>query len=399
MAWTTKEWLDTGEDRKGKPKRKRKRAAPGLRGVKDSDEFVVEWVEPNGKRRREKIKGAGRTAKRLADERCQQINSLLTLGQYDDKTRHPWTEFRERYEQKVLRRMDKGSRRCTNDALNHFQRIINPKQMSAIDSEIIDEYIAKRRLERGKKRGSTVSNATINKELRHLRAVFNVACRWRFLPAAPEFAFLRELEKPVRYVTPEHFAQIYAACDVATLPDSQVYTPAEWWRALIVFNYMTGWRIGEPLSLSREQLNLDGGEAVLKAEDAKGRRGETVPLHELVVQHLRQITSFEPKVFAWPHAETTLYTQFRRIQEAAGIHLPCSENHEHTDACHTYGFHDLRRAFATMNADRLTSDALQALMRHKSYQTTQRYINIARQLNKSVESLHVPDLPKATGTT
>jgi hypothetical protein len=45
-----------------------------------------------------------------------------------------------------------------------------------------------------------------------------------------------------------------------------------------------------------------------------------------------------------------------------------------------------------MNADRLTGDALQALMRHKSYTTTQRYINMARQLDQSVEVLYVPDV-------
>ena len=33
-----------------------------------------------------------------------------------------------------------------------------------------------------------------------------------------------------------------------------------------------------------------------------------------------------------------------------------------------------------MNADRVTGDALQALMQHKDYKTTQRYINMARQL-------------------
>ena len=64
----------------------------------------------------------------------------------------------------------------------------------------------------------------------------------------------------------------------------------------------------------------------------------------------------------------------------------------HTRFCFVYGFHDLRRAFATMNADRLTPDALQALMRHKSYQTTQVYINLARQLDAAVENLHVPEV-------
>lgn len=87
-----------------------------------------------------------------------------------------------------------------------------------------------------------------------------------------------------------------------------------------------------------------------------------------------------------------MYEEFARVQDAAGIDLPCPEKHEHTDACHRYGFRDLRRAFATMNADRLSGDALQALMRHKSYTTTQRYINMARQLDQSVKVLYVPDV-------
>jgi hypothetical protein len=50
-----------------------------------------------------------------------------------------------------------------------------------------------------------------------------------------------------------------------------------------------------------------------------------------------------------------------------------------------------------MNADKLTPDALQALMRHKSYQTTQVYINMARQMDAAFASLHVPDVLKKTG--
>ena len=83
-----------------------------------------------------------------------------------------------------------------------------------------------------------------------------------------------------------------------------------------------------------------------------------------------------------------------RGEEVAGIRLPCPHQHEHIRFCHAYGFHDLRRAFATMNADKLTTDALQALMRHKSYQTTQQYINMARQMDAAVASLHVPDVLK-----
>jgi hypothetical protein len=45
-----------------------------------------------------------------------------------------------------------------------------------------------------------------------------------------------------------------------------------------------------------------------------------------------------------------------------------------------------------MNADKLTADALQALLRHKSYQTTQFYINMARQMDAAVARLHVPEI-------
>ena len=386
-AWVTKEWYEDG-------KRRRERVAAGMKGVCEADRYVIEWFDLSGKRCRQKIKGAGRPGKRLADERAQQLTSQLTLGTYENKTLNTWAEFRRQYEKKILEGMDVGSKRCTMDAMNHYERINKPKKMTAINSEAVDDYVAKRRKERGKKCGSAVSKATINKELRHLRAIFRKAQLWGYVKIAPQITFLTEDQKVVRYVTPEHFAEIYAACKIAKRPKHQHYSAATWWRALLVFDYMTGWRISEPMTLQKDQLDLDAAEAVLRASDTKGRRGERVPLHSLVVEHLREIVSFDPLVFTWPHAESTLYKDFGRIQTEAGIHLPCHEQHEHTKACHRYGFHDLRRAFATMNAETLTADALQALMRHKSYTTTQRYINIAKQLTRSVEQLHVPKLPK-----
>jgi hypothetical protein len=50
-----------------------------------------------------------------------------------------------------------------------------------------------------------------------------------------------------------------------------------------------------------------------------------------------------------------------------------------------------------MNADKLTPDALQALMRHKSYQTTQFYINMTRQMDAAVAGLHVPEVLRGAG--
>lgn len=195
-------------------------------------------------------------------------------------------------------------------------------------------------------------------------------------------------------MTEEHFAAIIAACDVARHPANIAsIQAADWWRALLIFAYMTGWRIGEILALRREDVDLDAETAITRASDNKGNKGVLVRLHPVVISHLRQITSFEPVVFPWYHHKTTLYNQFMSIQQAAEIHLPCpdAQKHECTPKCHVYGFHDERRAFATENVGDLSAEELQRLMRHKSYSTTQRYINMAARLSgQTVDKLHVP---------
>src|SRR5262249_2598067 len=152
---------------------------------------------------------------------------------------------------------------------------------------------------------------------------------------------------------------------------------------LLIVGYLRGWRISDILSLRREDLDLEQGLMLTRWEDNKGDADSRVKLHPIVPEHLRKLASFEAKVFPWPHRTDVLYVDFARIQRAAGIHLPCRKEHEHRLSCHLYGFDDLRRAFATMNASRLSTNALQALMRHKSYATTLRYIELTRQMDEA----------------
>lgn len=163
---------------------------------------------------------------------------------------------------------------------------------------------------------------------------------------------------------------------------------------------MTGWRISELLSVRWVDVDLDAGMAITRHQDNKGRRDAKVPLHAVVIDHLRPLKSFDEFVFPWSPHGRTLYSEFTRIQNAAGIHLPCpdvgtDEHGECTPACHRYSFHDERRAFATLNAPNMTREALQFLMRHQSPDTTDRYINMACQLNPAVAQLHVPGVLKS----
>jgi integrase len=279
------------------------------------------------------------------------------------------------------------------ETLDTFQRIIKPQRIAAIDTQTIDAYRAERRTERGKKKGELISPATVNKDLRILRAVFRKAHKWGDLPELPDFQFEREPGKLPTYITPEQFALLYKACDTAKLPSSLPFPAGDWWKALLITAYMTGWRIGQLLALRWEDVDLDGATIMSRAEDNKGKRDQKVPVHAIVVEHLRRVKSFQPTVFPWlriigsrtmPANKRTLWDEFARLQKEAGV-KPEGRKEQ-------FGFHDFRRAFATMNAEKMTPDTLQFLMQHREYTTTQRYINLARQLNPAVQDLYVPDL-------
>jgi integrase len=356
--------------------------------------WYVGWFDPEGKRR-SKSCGAGEQGKRNAEKLRRKREAQLLEGTYRGESKATWADFRKDWEAQIGATMGAESRRLTLNAFDHFERLVNPVKIYFITSRHVDHYVAQRRGERGAKVGSVVSVATINKELRHLRAALGIARDWGYVPAVPRFRMLREPGQLPRYVTGDHFAAIYGACASARMPaDVPNVKAADWWRALLVTAYMTGWRIGALLALRWQDVDLEAGTALTRFEDNKGKRDALVKLHQVVVEHLGKLASFDVGVFPWNHNERTLYYEFARIQEAAKVHLPCRVRgeHKHTRHCHLYGFHDLRRAFATMNADKLTPDALQALMQHKSYLTTQRYINMARQMDAAVASLHVPDV-------
>ena len=351
----------------------------------DKCPWSVGWFDVDGKKRSKRV-----GSKSNAEKYQRQIEGKLAAGTYNANDKKTWKSFREEYDRRILAGMPASSREQRLIALKHFERVMKPMKLSAIKTQTIDDYIAARRLERGRKKGSAVSPATINKELRELRAVIYMAKDWDYFSKVPKFHFLLEEEHEPTFVTPEHFAAIYDACDSARLPGNLPYPASDWWRALLCFSYMTGWRVSEPLLLKREELDLDGGRVTLRATNTKGRRGEIVPLHPIVIEHLRAIVSFEPNVFPWNYNRRTLWSEFLRIQKAAGINLPCLESHEHTPSCYVYGFHDLRRAFATANAANLDADELQRLMRHRCFTTTQRYVNMAQRVNAAVGKLAVP---------
>lgn len=354
----------------------------------------VGWREPDGSRRRQSC-GTGEDGRKAAFRMKKKLEAELITGTYKPDTSKPWSEFVEEIEEDVFPTMSDENVRIYRNALEHFKKLAKPKNVEQIGVKQIDKYIAARSTERGRVKGSKVSPATINKELRYIKALLNYAVEWGYLARMPNFKkrWVKEPEKLPRYVTEEHFEKIYNACTVATRP-ALPNTPApEWWKALLTMAYMTGWRVDELINLKRIDLDLEASTAITRHKDNKGRRDSLVFLHESVVEHLRALPGFEDNVFPWPHPRRQQWKEFHRIQDAAEINLTCNEDHEHNDVCHHYGFHDFRRAFATENVESLSTEELRGLMRHQSYTTTQKYINMARQLKSDVSGkLKVPSV-------
>jgi hypothetical protein len=96
--------------------------------------------------------------------------------------------------------------------------VIKPVRMNTVTTAAIAEYVAKRLTEPRTKNGPLLAKATINKELRHLRAVLVLAVKWKFLQALPEFDFLKERKKLPTYIPPEDFLAMYGACSAAQGP-------------------------------------------------------------------------------------------------------------------------------------------------------------------------------------
>ncbi len=342
--------------------------------------WSVGWIDPDGQRRSKRIGSHS-----MAGKFQRKIEGELAAGTYQSSSKKSWADFREEYEERGQPGTTGGTRNLTRYTFDHFERLVKPVHVSAISSRTVAGYVSARSVELARDKGSRVSPATVNRELRNLRAILRSAHRWGYLARVPEIDFLKEPGKLPTYVTPEHFAKLYLHADAPRWPNDGPFAPCDWWRALLVTAYMTGWRIGSLLALRREDIDLDRGQVLSRAADNKGKRDQRVPLHPIVADHLRKLASFSPLVFAWNHPRRGLFDEFHAIQTAAGVRPEGPKAF--------YGFHDLRRAFATMNAATLTPDALQALMQHKDYQTTQRYINMARQLNPAVQNLYVPELP------
>lgn len=362
--------------------------------------WTVVWRDPDGKQKWQSF-GCGVDNKRTAERFADKVRAALLLGVYEadeigkkapkkpkrKKGKSTWDAFFERYKNEVMAGMSPKNFETYNLSIRHFIRIVKPVDIQKIDEGCMDQYTFMRKSEPGQKKGDLISPATLHKELTCLRSMLRKAKRWKHIDSAPEIDFPKIPVKIKSYVSSDEFSRIYSQCDGARLPDIKNVSPGDWWRGFLTVCFLTGWRLSQILAIKWDHIDLDEL-TILSPNDAnKGRRDVFLPLHPVIAEHLKPLkASFDEFVFPINRSQRRLYYQFHELQEAAEI------KPKHKDSY--YGFHDLRRGFATANADTMDLLQLQELMQHKSLKTTQIYVSMAKRLNQPVANLLVPEMKR-----
>jgi len=150
------------------------------------------------------------------------------------------------------------------------------------------------------------------------------------------------------------------ACEQARQPVLPECTPAQWWRALILFCYNSAMRIGAVLQLRRGMLRYADGQTWLDIPGEINKQGK--PAEICLSQHAVAAIESLPTtdlIFPFPHGIRHLHTLRRELLAAAG--LPEGRR---------FGFHALRKA----NANALyqeSPEAAQAQLGHHYRATTE----------------------------
>jgi integrase len=331
--------------------------------------LVLRWVNPDNGQVCEK--SARTLDRREAERKAGELQADLENGRHVKPSRMLWADFRKRYETEKMATLARGKDGPGRTALNHFERVINPKYLVNATTQTLSRFQAE--LRAGGMKASTIA---VN--LAHLRATLRWAYTMGLLPQLPRIDMTphakgRRLMRG-RPLATEEFERMLAAVPSVRPTDA----PA--WTHLLTGLWLSGLRLGEALQLSWDcddafYVDLTGKHPQLRiwAEAEKGRRDRKLPLTPDFAEWLLQTPEADRigPVFQLPglHGQMTLRRVSRTISAiGTKAHIIVNKDDEKYASAH-----DLRRSFGTRWAKRVMPAVLQKLMRHSAIETTLRY--------------------------
>jgi integrase len=335
--------------------------------------WTVRWFGTNGKRYSKDFK-----TKKLAEQYARKLESKIKAGNHDRPIRITLADFSREHINLMMGQVAYATLMDQKRALRLFEKFIGGLvRLKEIQPRRAEAFIAERL-------ASGLAVGTINKDIRTLRRIFNLAIDPRGYLGENQNPFSRirqrkKAQKKIRYVSTEEYRLLPAA------------TPRLWWRALMSIAYGSGLRRGEILNLTWADINFENQRIHVQTKESsrsliewepKDHENRVVPMSAESTQLLANIQAeskegfpyifISPKRFKrikqreeegrWnPRSDTVnnLGRDFNVIRRRSGI-TQCT-------------IHDLRRSAITNWAQRLPIQVVQQLAGHSNIATTRKY--------------------------
>ncbi len=228
-----------------------------------------------------------------------------------------------------------------------------------------------------------IGPVTINHYWASCRAIFRRVGPQQFrcpqglglIDHVPYMKAVKVIRKLPRRVSLEDLSKFYIACSVAKYPARAAMPASEYWRCLIVVGYFTALRKGDLFRLKFEDFDLDRGELQFSA--GKTEKAGMMPLHPLVVDHIRRLCGIRGSVSPFTNARGGAFTlRWREICKKAGV--------PH------FTLHDIRRTAAS-EAERARRGMAEVLLQHRPVGLTSlSYLNQTEELRETIGAMRVP---------
>lgn len=365
-----------------------------------SNEITVHVVKYPGRtnlmmRYRDPITGkqvartTGSTKQREAERVAVKWEAELRDGRYQKPSRMIWQEFRQRYTDEKLSTLAENTLSSADSALNHIERVINPRMLESLNAEQLSRF---QRLLTSEGMKAT----TLATHLRAIRVALNWAQRQGFIRKTPDID-MPKAAKGInrgmrgRPITGEEFDRMIQA-----VPKIRKLEPEKWERLLRGL-WLSGLRLGEALKLSWDAdaeiaVQVDGKYPRLRllAEGHKALRDQLLPITPDFAEFLLQTPKDERHGLVFgiyggipgePLSTKRAGRYISAIGEKALVVTDPTVSHrrvnkETGEVTFVPGYasaHDLRRSFGTRWANKVMPRVLMQLMRHMSISTTMKF--------------------------
>jgi integrase len=282
--------------------------------------WYLRWWEltPNGSKWIEKWRSTKTAVRKKADEQRRNLERELDTGRRAE-AEMTWSDFTKDFLDKHAGRKPATTLALYKHCLEIFDKTAKPRRLAKVTHSMLEDFTIKRLKDKA-------AVASVNRDLRHIRAAIRWAKRRGYICEVPDFkgVFIREDRKKPVIIPEEDFLEMVKALRKPELVLK--HRPADWWRMFMYTAYYLGLRRGEILGLTWDHISLETLEVHVLAPTSKSRKERVVPISPDMAKLFREWKGKQPEarggdpVLPWPYDRLgSIYEDWHAIQKAAGI--------------------------------------------------------------------------------